>query len=115
MTGYRQVMVDNRYRVNAGSVFSLKGPNSDNIACLGCGRTPRKNKVVPGDGYLCGVGYCKLNRKFALPAIPEGGVRRTVQNAAAGFSGYTTRFGKPEELAAVSRARDILRRGRKQT
>jgi putative transposase len=24
MTGYRQVMVDNRYRVNAGSVFSLK-------------------------------------------------------------------------------------------
>jgi hypothetical protein len=86
-------------------------------SCIGCGRTQRlrKNKVVPCDGYLCGVGYCKQNPKFALPAIPEGCVRRTVQNAAAGFSGYTTRFGTPEELAAVSRARDILRRGRNQS
>ena len=77
------------------------------ISCLGCGRTQRlrKNKVVACAGYLCGVGYCKQNPKFALPAIPEGCVGRTVQNAAAGFSGYTTRFGTPEELAAVSRAR----------
>jgi hypothetical protein len=60
-------MVDNRYRVNVGSVFSLKY-------------------------HLC-----------------------TVQNAAAGFSGYTTRFATPEELPAVSTARDILRRGRNQS
>jgi hypothetical protein len=87
------------------------------ISCVGCGRTQglRKNKVVPCDGYLCGVGYFKQNPKSALPAIPEDCVRRTVQNAAAGFSGYTTRFATPEELAAVSRARDILRRGRNQS
>jgi hypothetical protein len=75
----------------------------------------RKNKVVLCDGYLCGVGYCKQNPKFALAAIPEGGVGGSVQNAAAGFSGYTTRFATPEELAAVSRARDILRPGSNQS
>jgi len=94
-----------------------KDPTVTTISCVGCGRTQRlrKNKVVPSDGYLCGVGYGKQNPKFALPRIPEGGVRRTVQNAAAGFSGYTTRFGTPEELAAVSRARGIPRRGRNQS
>jgi len=71
--------------------------------------------VVPCDGYLCGVGYGKQNPKFALAAIPEGCVRGTVQNAAAGFSGYTTGFATPEELAAVSRARDMLGRGRNQS
>jgi hypothetical protein len=94
-----------------------KGPTVTTISCVGCRRTQRlrKNKVVPSDGYLCGVGYGKQNPKFALPRIPEGFVRRTVQNAAAGFSGYPTRFRTPEELAGVSRARGILRRGRNQS
>jgi hypothetical protein len=45
------------------------------ISCVGCGRTQRlrKNKVVPSDGYLCGVGYGKQNPKFALPRNVEGG------------------------------------------
>jgi transposase len=32
------------------------------ISCVGCGRTQRlrKNKVVPSDGYLCGVGTSTL-------------------------------------------------------
>jgi REP element-mobilizing transposase RayT len=65
-------MVDNRYSVNAGSVFSLQY-------------------------HLV---WCPKYRK------------RILVNA---LSGYTTRFGAPEELAAVSRARDIVRRGRNQS
>ena len=71
--------------------------------------------MVACAGYLCGVGYCKQNPKFALPAIPEGCVGRTVQNAAAGFSGYTTGFATPEELPqskgyASPRQKSILRK-----
>src|SRR4029077_20047703 len=94
-----------------------KDPTVTTISCVGCGRTQRlrKNKVVACDGYLCGVGYCKQNPKFALPAIPEGCVSRTVQSDSAGLSGYTTCVTTREALAAVSRARFILCRGRNQS
>src|SRR5260370_11749933 len=84
------------------------------ITCTGCGRTQtvRKNKIAPCHGYLCGLGHCAQNSKFALPAIPEGCVRHIIHNAAAGFSGYTTRFATGEESAAVVRARNILARGK---
>ena len=95
-----------------------KGEPLIEVACAGCGRTQRlrERRVVLCDGYTCGFGGdCAKNPRFVLPPVPDGCVRHIVPNAAGGFSGYNTRFATPEEIEAIARARDILRRGRAQS
>jgi hypothetical protein len=91
-----------------------KGEPRIAVACAGCGSTKylRKSRVVLCDGYTCGSGGdCPKNPQFVLPPVPDGCVRHIVHNAAGSFTGYNTRFGNPQELQAIARARDILRRG----
>ena len=72
------------------------------IACAGCGRTQRVRacKVVPADGYTCGLGCCTRNPDFHLPRTPEGCVCVQELYAAGGFSGWTIRPATLEERAA---------------
>jgi len=88
------------------------------VACAGCGRTQRlrERKVVSCDGYTCGFGgYCAQNPRFVLHPVPHGCVRHIVPNAAGAFSGYNTRFATQEEIEAIARARNVLRRGKEQS
>jgi hypothetical protein len=83
----------------------------------GCGKTQlvRERRGVLCEGYTCGfVGHCAKNPQFVLPAVPDGGVRHIVPNAADALSGYNTRFANPEEIEAIARARDVLIRGQAQ-
>jgi hypothetical protein len=86
------------------------------IACNDCGRVQRvrQRKVIPCDGYLCGGMSCNKNPHFRLPPVPEGYFREFVYRAAASFSEYNTRFATPEQIAAVARAKEILKRGKAQ-
>jgi hypothetical protein len=83
------------------------------IACAGCGRVQRlrERKIVPCEGYTCGIAGCVKNPQFRLPTIPEGCVRHIITNAAGAFNGYNTRFATPEDQAALARARNILKLG----
>ena len=114
-------MVDNRYRVNAGSVFSLQ------YHLVWCPKYRKRILVNALAKRLRELLYQKAKEIkaaiHALQIMPDH-VHRFVESdpamaparLAAQFKGFTTtRFATPEELAAVSRARDILRRGRNQS
>jgi REP element-mobilizing transposase RayT len=75
-----------------------KDPAVTTISCVGGGRTPRlrKNKVVPCAGYLCGVGYCKQNPKFAL-AMP------VTSPFTLSFRGACFQFSQPGSVNGIPR------------
>ena len=80
----------------------------------GCGRsvTLRKKKVQKADYYLCNTkqdGYCCEKN---IPSKPEGMVRVMIFNAAASFKGYRDEVPDEKTLAAIERAKDILRRAK---
>jgi hypothetical protein len=86
------------------------------VSCPGCGRTQtvRRSKLIRCDYYTCGLGCCKQNPDFRLPARPNDlYVIEHVLCAAGGFSGVKFRLMSPEDYASVKRARAIMEAARR--
>lgn len=84
------------------------------IPCSGgCGRTvtlPR-SKVQKADYYLCNSRESGHLCRQKLPQLQPGKVRRVEMNAAAHFWGYTDELASAEDMASITRAREILAAG----
>lgn len=84
------------------------------ISCFGgCGRsvTLRKSKVQKADYYLC---HSKESGRLCaqkLPPLQPRKIRRVDMYAAANFWGYTDESPSVEDMASITRAREVLAAG----
>ncbi len=98
--------------------------NDDNIAIQkmdkvtipcsgGCGYavTLRRSKVQKADYYLCQSKESGHLCEQKLPPLQPGKIRIVEMNAAAHFWGYTDEVASAEDVASITRAREILAAG----
>lgn len=81
------------------------------IPCSGgCGRTVtlRRSKVKKADYYLCQSKESGHLCRQKLPPLQPRKVRIVEMNAAAHFLGYTDEVASAEDVASITRAREIL-------
>ena len=84
------------------------------ISCSGgrgCTVTLRRSKVQKADYYLCESRESGHLCRQKLPQLQPGKVRRVEMNAAAHFWGYTDELASAEDMASITRAREILAAG----
>lgn len=84
------------------------------IPCFGgCGRTVtlRRSKVQKADYYLCQSKESGHLCEQKLPPLQPRKMRRVEINAAAHFWGYTDEWASVEDMASITRAREILAAG----
>lgn len=84
------------------------------ISCsggCGCTVTLRRSKVQKADYYLCESRESGHLCRQKLPQLQPWKVRRVEMNAAAHFWGYTDELASAEDMASITRAREILAAG----
>ena len=84
------------------------------ISCsggCGCTVTLRRSKVQKADYYLCESRESGRLCRQKLPQLQPGKVRRVEMNAAAHFWGDTDELASAEDMASITRAREILAAG----
>jgi hypothetical protein len=73
--------------------------------------TLRRSKVQKADYYLCQSRELGRLCEQKIPPLQPGKVRIVEMNAAAHFGGYTDEVASAEDVASITRAREILAAG----